>query len=244
MSTTARRTTVALGILAIFLSLPTLEAQDEAPKSIPEAPPRAEGEGPFDRLILRGATLIAGTGSPPLGPVDIVIEGNRIVDIKGVGFPGVPIDPEKRPKAEEGDRELDLHGMYVLPGFIDLHGHIGGVAQGTPAEYVFKLWMGHGITTIRDPGSGNGLEWVLDHKARSASNAPTAPIQSRLSVTFESENWCSKPSVIKGGKIFLPGKKSICGNRLCGCTSRHWLITRNTSNMMRSLIRMIRVLPN
>jgi len=65
--------------------------------------------------------------------------------------------------------------MYVLPGFVDMHGHIGGVDQGTPAEYVFKLWLGHGITTVRDPGSGNGLDWVLDHKKKSASNVITAP---------------------------------------------------------------------
>ncbi|GIS00892.1 MAG: hypothetical protein CM15mP102_17120 [Flavobacteriales bacterium] len=31
-------------------------------------------DGPFDQLIIRGATLINGNGSPPLGPVDIVIE--------------------------------------------------------------------------------------------------------------------------------------------------------------------------
>src|SRR6185436_6360015 len=69
-------------------------------------------------------------------------------------------------------------GMYVLPGLVDMHGHIGGKEQGTPAEYVFKLWMGHGITTIRDPGSGNGLDWVLDEKARAAksrSSPPTRP---------------------------------------------------------------------
>jgi hypothetical protein len=40
---------------------------------------------------------------------------------------------------------------------------------------VFKLWMGHGITTVRDPGSGNGLDWTLAAKARSAANAITAP---------------------------------------------------------------------
>ena len=65
--------------------------------------------------------------------------------------------------------------MYVLPGLVDMHGHIGGKEQGTPAEYVFKLWMGHGITTVRDPGSGNGLDWVLDEKAKSAKNEITAP---------------------------------------------------------------------
>jgi len=151
-----------------------LQAQDED-HSIPKAPPRAEGEGPFDRLILRGGTLITGTGAPPIGPVDIIIEGNRIVDIKGVGVPGIPIDPEKRPEAGPEDHELDVEGMYILPGFIDMHAHMGGKQQGTPAEYVFKLWLAHGITTIRDPGSGNGLDWALDQKRRSAANEITAP---------------------------------------------------------------------
>jgi hypothetical protein len=56
-----------------------------------------------------------------------------------------------------------------------MHGHMGGTDQGTPAEYVFKLWMGHGITTIRDPGSGNGVDWAVEHKLRSAGNEITAP---------------------------------------------------------------------
>jgi hypothetical protein len=147
----------------------------EQPAPIPDAPPRAEGEGPFERLILRGAIVIDGTGAPPIGPVDIVVEGNRIAEIRSVGYPCVPIDPERRPTTGPGGRELDVEGMYVLPGLVDLHGHIGGASQGTRAEYVFKLWMGHGITTIRDPGSGNGLEWNLQHKEKSARNEITAP---------------------------------------------------------------------
>ena len=154
---------------------PAKKAEKKKDESIQPAPPRAEGEGPFKRLILRGATLIDGTGAPPIGPVDIVIEQNRIVQVASVGSPGIAPDPEKRPKAEAGDREIDLSGMYVLPGLIDMHGHIGGKEQGTPAEYVFKLWMGHGITTIRDPGSLNGISWVLDEKAKSAKNEITAP---------------------------------------------------------------------
>ncbi|HET7745689.1 MAG TPA: amidohydrolase family protein [Vicinamibacteria bacterium] len=161
-------------VLAGLVAAAPGAAQDE-PKSIPPAPARAEGEGPWPRLILRGATMIDGTGAPPMGPVDIVVKAGRIEAIKTVGFPGVPIDAAKRPKAEPGDHELDLTGHYVLPGFVDMHGHVGGTDQGTPAEYVFKLWMGHGITTIRDPGSGNGLDWILDHKKKSERNEITAP---------------------------------------------------------------------
>ena len=65
--------------------------------------------------------------------------------------------------------------MYVLPGFVDCHGHTGGAAQGTTAEYVYKLWLAHGVTTVREPGSFNGLDWTLNERARSARNEITAP---------------------------------------------------------------------
>jgi imidazolonepropionase-like amidohydrolase len=166
--------TLALSLAAT----PAVKAQSESvpPASgVADAPPRAEGEGPFPHLIIRGATLIDGTGAPPTGPVDVVIENDRIVSIQTVGFPGVPINENRRPALREGGREIDAHGMYLLPGFVDVHAHIGGRAQGTPSEYVFKLWMGHGITTIRDPGSGNGLDWTLLHREKSARNEITAP---------------------------------------------------------------------
>jgi Amidohydrolase family len=142
---------------------------------IKNAPTRSEGDGPYKKLIIRGVTLVNSTGAPPIGPIDIVVEQNRIKEIRQVGYPGVPIDESKRPKAEAGDKVLDCTGMYLMPGFIDMHGHIGGKSQGTPSEYVFKLWMGHGITTVRDPSAGNGLEWTLDHKNKSAKNEITAP---------------------------------------------------------------------
>jgi Amidohydrolase family len=143
-------------------------------QGIKKAPEVKEGEGPYTQLILRSAILIDGTGAPPIGPVDIVVKQNRITQIQIVGYPGVAITAEKRPKLENGGRELDCTGMYVMPGLIDMHGHIGG-AQAPFAEYVFKLWMAHGITTVRDPSAGNGLEWVLDQKNKSAQNLITAP---------------------------------------------------------------------
>ena len=55
------------------------------------APPRAEGEGPYSKLIIRGVILVDGTGAPPVGPLDIVVEKNRITQIQTVGYPGLPI---------------------------------------------------------------------------------------------------------------------------------------------------------
>jgi imidazolonepropionase-like amidohydrolase len=159
----------------LLLSVALLCFQITGWAQIEPAPERAEGEGPWPQLIIRGVTLINGNGAPPTGPVDIVVEQNKIVNIQTVGYPGVEINEARRPQLKSGGKELDATGMYLMPGFIDMHGHIGGESQGTPAEYVFKLWMGHGITTIRDPSAGNGLDWVLEHKAKSAKNEITAP---------------------------------------------------------------------
>ena len=130
-------------------------------------------QGPFDQLIIRGVTLINGNGSPPIGPVDIEVKNNIITKIETVGYPGI----EKRrngPVLEKNGKELDCNGMYLLPGFIDMHGHIGGKSQGAEPDYVFKLWMAHGITTVREPG-GRGVDYTLDLKNKSKKNTIIAP---------------------------------------------------------------------
>ena len=131
-------------------------------------------EGPFNQLIIRGVTLINGDGSPPRGPIDIVVEDNKIERIQVVGYPGVEIKDSGRPQLEPGGKELDVSGMYILPGFIDMHGHIGGKAQGANPDYVFKLWMAHGITTVRQP-SGRSADEVLDLKQKSENHDIVAP---------------------------------------------------------------------
>jgi imidazolonepropionase-like amidohydrolase len=167
-----RYLTISIFMLVCLATQPAL-AQDDEPQMIP-APDRGdgEGEGPFERLIIRGATLIDGTGAPPIGPVDIVIEGNRIADIKSVGYPGLEIDEDKRPG--DATREIDAHGSYVMPGIIDMHTHTGGRNKAPRAEYSYKLWLGHGITTVRGVPSG-ALEFSLAEKARSANNEIVAP---------------------------------------------------------------------
>ena len=131
-------------------------------------------EGPFNQLIIRGVTLINGNGSPPRGPVDIVVEDDRIVSIRSVGYPGVEINERRRPKLKSNGKEIDASGMYILPGFVDMHGHIGGEAQGADPDYVFKLWLAHGVTTVREPG-GRGIDFSLDLKNKSSKNEIIAP---------------------------------------------------------------------
>ena len=168
-----RRSVLGIFLLYVAFGAPPLLAQDDAPVMIP-APSRStdEGGGPYARLIIRGATLIDGTGAPPIGPVDIVIENNRIKEVKSVGYPGLEIDEDKRPT--DATREIDAHGSYVMPGIIDMHTHTGGSTKAPEAEYTYKLWMGHGVTTIRGVPSGD-MAFSLSEKARSAKNDIVAP---------------------------------------------------------------------
>jgi imidazolonepropionase-like amidohydrolase len=150
---------------------PPAAAQEESIR--PASSRRAdEGKGPFKTLVIRGAMLIDGTGAPPRGPVDIVVEGNRIAAVRSAGTPGLPLRANRGPQGVE--HEVDATGMYVMPGFVDLHVHAGGAPKNVEAEYAYKLWLAHGVTTVRGvPLAGHSF--TVSEKARSAKNEIAAP---------------------------------------------------------------------
>ncbi len=131
-----------------------------------------EGRGPFKTLVIRGAILIDGTGAPPVGPVDIVVEGNRIQAVRSAGTPGLPLRVGRAP--QNADLELDATGMYVMPGFVSLHEHAGGAPKNPDAEYPYKLWLAHGVTSVRGvPLTNHAL--TVSERERSNRNEIVAP---------------------------------------------------------------------
>ncbi len=94
-------------------------------------------------LLVRGGTVIDGTGRPPF-PADVAIAGDRIT---AVG-PDLPRD---------GAEVLPAEGLIVAPGFVDIHSHGDGTLRQDPqAESVIR----QGITTIvvgQDGTSRDGL---------------------------------------------------------------------------------------
>ncbi len=194
-----RRSLVFSFLVLFSVAAVAAQQRDPAPAQMSEmitgnkaAPDRraGEGDGPFDRLVIRGITVIDGTGAPPQGPMDVVVQNNRITEVKSVGFPKISIDPKGRPA--KGTREIDGTGLYLMPGFIDLHTHTGG-PQAPEAEYVYKLWLGHGVTTVRGVPSGP-MEWSLGERARSAKNQIVAPRIYSYHVPFSGDGWdAAKP---------------------------------------------------
>jgi cytosine/adenosine deaminase-related metal-dependent hydrolase len=164
----------AAALLAVPAASERLHAQEVAAmERVPDRQP-GEGEGPYRRLVIRGATLIDGSGAPPRGPVDIVVAGNRIESIRGAGTPGLPIEGNREPR--DAEREIDATGMYVLPGFVDVHGHNGDPDKAPNATYGYRLWLAHGVTTVRGVPLYSGRDNMsLSDRQRSRDNAIVAP---------------------------------------------------------------------
>ena len=138
------------------------------------APARRAGEGlgPFKRLVVRNVMVIDGTGAPPIGPMNVIVEGNRILQIQGAGTPGVP--QRQGGAGPQADHVIDGTGMYLMPGFVDLHVHAGGPPKNAEAEYAYKLWMAHGVTTVRGVSLA-ASNFTVSEKARSEKNEIAAP---------------------------------------------------------------------
>lgn len=90
---------------------------------------------------LVGATLIDGTGRPPVENATIVFRGDSI---EAVG-------PAEMIRIPPGVRSIDVTGKTVIPGLWDMHAHFQQVEWG-------PTYLAAGVTTVRD--CGNGFEFV------------------------------------------------------------------------------------
>ena len=108
-------------------------------------------------LVLRGGTLIDGTGRAPVRDATIVIEDGRVDTVTAGAAATWP------PSAEV----IDVSGMTVLPGLIDCHDHLAfhgyelasrwelnepGSTRHLRTARVIERTLGMGYTTIRDAG--------------------------------------------------------------------------------------------
>ena len=106
-----------LALALVLIGHPLVNAQQD--RLVP-APDRrsGEGQGPFPTLTIRNVIVIDGTGAPPAGPMNVVIEQNRIARITSAGTPGVPPRPGAKPEPS-GPNVIDGTGMYLMPGFVN-----------------------------------------------------------------------------------------------------------------------------
>jgi cytosine/adenosine deaminase-related metal-dependent hydrolase len=137
-----------------------------------------EQGGPYGTLEIRDVTVIDGSGAPAFGPVNIYIEGNRIKRIAqtdAIARGGSEDEKGAAATQKQPDRVIEGKGMYVMPGLIDVHTHIN-TSKDVPADYIYKLYLGHGVTTIRtfNVGRDDPKEMVAE-KEKIAANQIVAP---------------------------------------------------------------------
>ncbi|HZC49632.1 MAG TPA: amidohydrolase family protein [Nitrososphaeraceae archaeon] len=98
-------------------------------------------------VILEGASLIDGTGSPPRNDSVVVLKDERILTVTDKGsYTTYPKDSEI----------VNLTGRFLIPGLFDMHAHVAGVLDSsynqTISENTLEALLDNGITTIRNPG--------------------------------------------------------------------------------------------
>ncbi|MFG1705343.1 hypothetical protein ACFLIM_19315 [Nonomuraea sp. M3C6] len=169
MSLDRRTLLQTAGLTAGLIALAPSTAHADVLTAADPTPPRGknEGRGPFKKLVIRGVNVIVGAGGKVVGPVDIVIKGNRIAEI-------IPIDPNapKQRNPRDADHEIDATGMWVMPGLVDEHTHTG--TGNSPRTYAYKLWLAHGVTTVRGVTVAAHADAVRDKEA-SERNEIVAP---------------------------------------------------------------------
>jgi len=136
-------------------------------------------------LLITGGTVVDGTGALPFR-ADVAIQDGCIAEVIAVP-PGAGAGLKPAPTV------LDAAGLFVTPGFIDIHSHsdftlivdpraVSSITQGVTLEVVGNC--GHGCAPILDPGrvASNiygyrpdfGLDWrtVGEYLARLEAGGP------------------------------------------------------------------------
>src|SRR5690349_783679 len=98
--------------------------------------------------VLKNFTLIDGTAKPPAAASAMIVDNGRI---KWVGAASAL-------KAPAGAEVVDLAGAYVMPGMINLHGHVGNTID---LEQNYKFFTRENIETNLKTYAAFGVTGVI-----------------------------------------------------------------------------------
>jgi len=118
-----------------------------------------------ETTVLDGFTLIDGTGREPVSNAAMIVVDGRI---QWIG-------PHAQLKTPAGAEVTHLNGRYIIPGIINLHGHVGntaGLAQ-DPKNYTrenvekqLRLYASYGVTSVASMGTDQDLVFQIRAEQR------------------------------------------------------------------------------
>jgi imidazolonepropionase-like amidohydrolase len=162
-----------------------------------------QGTPPASRALV-GATLLDGTGAPPLDDATLIVQDGRIACVGRRKECPVPAEIAT----------LDVTGRWITPGIVDAHVHFGqtGWADGRPdaldvrdrhpyeqtvadlaahPERFFRSDLCSGVTAVFDVG---GYPWSVEmaHRAAADTRAPHIAAAGPLLTTLD--HWLNVPA--------------------------------------------------
>ena len=158
-----------LVLLALLGTSPFLRSQQNAP------------------IVLRGATLLNGSGNAPLAGAVLVVEGERIT---AVGGPGTSYPSNAT--------VLDLAGKFIIPGLVESHSHY--------EEWMGEVFLNHGVTSAMAVGGNFGAKkeasWRSDARSPrifdTAGDPRLSPSMTQEQVRSAVQDWLrAKPDFVR-----------------------------------------------
>jgi imidazolonepropionase-like amidohydrolase/Tol biopolymer transport system component len=114
---------------------------------------RLPSDKPNSVIAFKNVRLITMEGNQVIENGSIVIENNRIKDL----------GPSKQVKIPSNAKVYDLKGKTIMPGMVDVHGHLGDFRYGlSPKQnWFYYANLAYGVTTAHDPSSNS--EMIFSH---------------------------------------------------------------------------------
>ncbi len=131
-------------------------------------------------LLITGASIVIASENRVTSPKDIAISDGVIVAITDtISITGTGSEAASEPTMR-AEQVVNAEGLYVIPGLIDAHAHIGdgGMQEQTEADRIQALeqFLSYGVTTIFVPGGGGGNDDQLRQwKSRCSSGELRCP---------------------------------------------------------------------
>jgi imidazolonepropionase-like amidohydrolase len=119
-----------------------------------------------EQSVFKGFTLIDGARRTPLSGAAMIVDGGRIVWVGSAAQLKIPA----------GATVTDLTGKYVIPGLMNLHGHVSvvsGLEQNARKFYTrenvaknLALYASYGVTSVASMGTDQPLVYAIRDEQR------------------------------------------------------------------------------